>query len=513
MYIAPETNIRLLKGVPLDDTYDHTIYFTSLSNQVSYFMGLTKYNLTNYSYQRVRRGYSRVGIKAELLYDCNYMMFQNSSFGNKWFFAFIKSVEYINNETSEIEFEIDPMQTWFFDYELEQCWVDREHSSSDALWGNLIPENLELGDYVIGQDEFENFSSMYVAMLRSQDSDGQPATGRTIGGVYTALGVTGGIPASDSTTLNGYIAGYVNAGKEDAIRHIYQYPTWLGDATASRPSFKQHNMAYNTTTVDGYHPKNKKLFSYPYNFLIVSNNEGQTAEYKWEQWNSMQTVGKFGIAGTYIPSVQIFLYPMNYRKKEYDFDSGMTLSNFPECAWVGDYYQQWIAQNKSSVVTGIVGNAITGLTNAGNNAPSSVMEAAGRSILNTGVQIANAVAKIEDIKRVPPQVHGQAQTESLNTGMGRVGYTFQQMCLKAPFARMVDDYFSMFGYKTNAIKVPNRNVRPHWCYTKTIGCCIKGTTGLPCDDARKICSIYDAGITFWKSGSEVGNYSLDNTVQ
>ena len=29
---------------------------------------------------------------------------------------------------------------------------------------------------------------------------------------------------------------------------------------------------------------------------------------------------------------------------------------------------------------------------------------------------------------------------------------------------------------------------------------------------KKICNIYDNGITFWKNGSEVGQYNLDNTV-
>lgn len=48
-----------------------------------------------------------VGINAENLYDCNYIMFQNASFGTKWFYAFITSVAYENNETSRITMEID----------------------------------------------------------------------------------------------------------------------------------------------------------------------------------------------------------------------------------------------------------------------------------------------------------------------------------------------------------------------------------------------------------------------
>lgn len=55
----------------------------------------------------------RVEKKAEDLYDCNYLAFQNTSFGSKWFYAFITSVEYVNNITSEITFEIDVLQTYF----------------------------------------------------------------------------------------------------------------------------------------------------------------------------------------------------------------------------------------------------------------------------------------------------------------------------------------------------------------------------------------------------------------
>ena len=40
MYIEPNTNIRILKDVPLDKTFDHTIYFGSASAQATYFMGI-----------------------------------------------------------------------------------------------------------------------------------------------------------------------------------------------------------------------------------------------------------------------------------------------------------------------------------------------------------------------------------------------------------------------------------------------------------------------------------------
>ena len=152
MYIQPTTNIKLLRNVPLDTTYEHTIYFDDANKQHSYFNGLAKYNLTNYTYQRVKRGVSRVGIKADSLYDCNYMMFQNTSYGDKWFYAYITNVEFINNECSEITFELDVMQTWFFDYSVDHCFVEREHTETDVIGEHIEPESVATGEYV-----FNNF--------------------------------------------------------------------------------------------------------------------------------------------------------------------------------------------------------------------------------------------------------------------------------------------------------------------------------------------------------------------
>ena len=93
MYIAPNSTIKILRNVNLDNTYQHTIHFNSTPEQTSYFSGLSKYTLTNYTYQRKER-ILRVGILADNLYDCNYIMFQNTSFGNKWFYAFITCLLY-----------------------------------------------------------------------------------------------------------------------------------------------------------------------------------------------------------------------------------------------------------------------------------------------------------------------------------------------------------------------------------------------------------------------------------
>ena len=134
-----------MHNVPLDNTYNHTVLFSSLSAQQTYFSSanVVKFTLNNQSYQRVAKGKMRIEEKADDLYDCNYLAFQNTNFGNKWFYAFITSVEYVNNITSEIEFEIDEWQTYQFDITVGQCFVEREHVTNDTIGANTIAEPID----------------------------------------------------------------------------------------------------------------------------------------------------------------------------------------------------------------------------------------------------------------------------------------------------------------------------------------------------------------------------------
>ena len=98
----------------------------------------------------------------------------------------------------------------------------------------------------------------------------------------------------------------------------------------------------------------------------------------------------------------------------------------------------------------------------------------------------------------------------LTYSSGNTDFTFYQMHIKSEYAQIIDKYFDMFGYKTNLVKVPNINSRPHWNYVKTVGCTLTGS--VPADSMRHLCQIYDHGITFWNNGNEIGQYNLNNSM-
>ena len=81
---------------------------------------------------------------------------------------------------------------------------------------------------------------------------------------------------------------------------------------------------------------------------------------------------------------------------------------------------------------------------------------------------------------------------------------------KEEYARIIDDFFDMYGYKTCRVKTPNSNHRENWWYTKTVNANITGN--VPNDAMNKIKQAYNDGLTFWKNPANFLNYSVSNGI-
>lgn len=513
MYIEPGTNILILRNVPLDNTYDHTIYFESASAQQTYFRGLKKYDLSLYSYQRVGKGTFRVGIKADNLYDCNYIMFQNAAFGTKWFYAFITEVEYVNNETSTISYEIDVMQTWFFDCSPDFCFVEREHAVTDEIGANIVPEPVSCGEYVFNDYQVVRDLTAMDIIVAIVDTAGDTVDGNMYDGVYGGAELWAYNANSTGVQLvNQKIEEYLKS--PDSIVAIYMVPATL---VGTIPS--DHKLTFGATglmtpltlpgtdatqKLDGYSPQNKKLYTYPYNFLHIDNASGGELTLRYELFDSTP---KVMIYGNITQPVSVVLSPREYKGSptgtlECLHTESIKLSSYPTCSWNTDAYKAWVAQNSiptlldsaTKAATGVIAGAV--MANP-IGALAGVVGAAG-NLLSQSYQ-ASVSADLNN---------GSFNPGSVNVAADYQNFYYGRCSVTADFARMIDDYFNMFGYATNRCKIPNRNSRPHWNYVKTVGCTVTGS--VPADDMNRICKIYDSGITFWQKGSEVGNYALNN---
>ena len=528
-YITPSTNVRLLNNCPLESTYNHTLWFDSASAQSAYFIGLTKYNLANYSYQRHTRNTIKVGILADKLYDVNYMMFQNTNFGTKWFYAFVLNVEYVNNNTSLVTYEIDVIQTWLFNFTLGQCFVEREHSETDNIGEHILPEPVELGEYML-----ENYSKVTTAIdplaviIAYSDTGSASTTGNTYDGVYS--GVTyRAFNSTDVDSINTFVSSYLQS--PDSIVAMYMCPVLLtgqsipeGGVTIAYStegwSYTATLQGVNTGTDDfsGYTPKNNKLYTYPYNYLHVDNASGQSLELRYEFFSGGSPRLKFD--GNLSAPVKVSVRPVYYKGINEELNTEViTLENYPQCSWNIDAYKVWLSQN-------IVPMFMKGITSIAQIASGGAQMAAGISYANPistiqgASQIAGGTMSLHDqvkqfmMDRYTASIAADPIKGNINNGNLNVSHGYQNIYagryhITRDYAESVDNFFTVFGYSCKKVKVPNRNSRPYFNYTKTAGCIINGS--VPAEDERKICQIHDNGITYWKGGNNVGNYSLNNS--
>ena len=136
--IAPSTTVTLCAGVPLAKGSEDTMYFASAGAQAA---AIGSYKIpgatfTECTYQRNQRDTIRLGMPmgtsgANSALRANYCIFNNTAFEGKPIYAFVDSVDYVNNNTIDVKFTIDAMQTFMFDYTLNRCYVEREHSETD----------------------------------------------------------------------------------------------------------------------------------------------------------------------------------------------------------------------------------------------------------------------------------------------------------------------------------------------------------------------------------------------
>lgn len=146
------TNVRLLSGVPFYNDYKDTRWFDNADSQLNYFYNRNViHTMTQANFQRIEgRSFISVNKSIDELWQTNYLMFQNASYSNKWFYAFVTKLEYSQKNVTYVHFQIDVLQTWRFECVFKPSFVLREHCK---LWNedgspvrNTVPEKLHYGD-------------------------------------------------------------------------------------------------------------------------------------------------------------------------------------------------------------------------------------------------------------------------------------------------------------------------------------------------------------------------------
>lgn len=525
------SKIILVKNIKLDRNYVNVLNYSEAQ-----MLALCEANKVAESndYSFIRQNDS---IWSNFTYNqclqANYIAFQNPDYSNKWFFAFIDDIIYKGNENTEIQFTVDAWSTWFGNWTAKKCFINRQHVNDDTIGANTVDENLSIGD-VEEEEEQEDVSLseyFWIAVTTSwQPTDNTSSGGEQFSGISvynkqvfgTRLALFRIVNLSDLLNLALFIIR-TNADKHIAdIENMFIVPDALIDMSkitkhdliANLPDDKTQNYYYYTpeysfdiaeieqnidkvTSFFDFVPKNNKCFVYPYNYLLVSNNTGNTNIYKYEDFYSNQAKFKIQLAISVGCSGR--LVPLNYKRMVQADDESLPLAKYPTCSWSSDAFTNWLTQQAVNLSTNFAKEVY--------NMPVNSFEAGESIAFNIAEKIGTFYAG-----ELMPNIQGGQNTGDVNFGAGRNTFTFRKMRAKTEYLKIIDDYFSRFGYKINKLEFPNITGRRNWNYIEIGSNEEIGYGSVPTKYMESINNACRRGVTIWHSHENLGNFDLDNDI-
>ena len=520
----------LARDIRLDKSYKNVLNYTE-QQMLTLCTNKAVATGTNLSFIREIENTVDIEVAYGTALTANYMAFQNPDYSNKWFFAFIDDVEYISNASTRIHFTVDECSTWFMNWTVEPCFVIREHVNDDTVGLHTVPERLEHGEYIsngYSRDEtLSNYGYILQATEHYEDGQGQAAT--NFGGVFNA-GTVFYFPETAAGILGllSTISDYASAGKADAITNVYLIPSvfvkdkpsgdggwWRGMGT---PANYDITITKNNT-LDGYTPKNKKLLTKEYNFLVLDNNAGSSNVFAYEEFSTSNCV--FEVAGVPTCGGSIKCVPKDYKGQNKFQQEGIVAGKFPVCGWVNDVYTNWLTQQSVNVSRGSIAS-VGGIALGAAMAATGVGAGAGGALIGTSIgslvgNVANQMVEQMQHSVMPSTASGNVNAGDIATCYDMNKFYFIKMSIKAEFARQLDDFFTRFGYKVNRLKVPNQTGRQYWNYVQIaegedIGHSTNQTIPVPPKSMEVINQAYRNGVTIWHNHDNIGDYTLNNVI-
>ena len=542
------SKVILAKNINLDNSYTNVLDYSE-SDMLTLLRDDDNLVYENDTYSFIRENENQINIKAnyQTCLSANYLAFQNTNYGGKWFFAFITDVKYNSNESTIVTFEVDVFTTWFNDITLKPCFVEREHVNSDIAGEHTVPEGLETGEYIIRSsgniDLNDTLQAKSIVVAVTADDDLFPQYPYSYyGGVVSGcvyLEFSGLNIASFGTFLKKMVAH----NKKDEIIGIFMYPTFLLDLEGYQIYFDTVRVDCNIvnttyeaddyqipigtkpTTIGSYTPKNKKLLTKDYIYLLTDNGVGGTKVYNFEDFDTSgsQGVMYFDCISSVCISGSIMFTPRNYKGS-----SGINLlesfagGKFPVGSWSNDAYTNWLTQTGANrtftYVKDVAGVTIgVGTTIAGLMTGNPLFLTSGASMAISGLTsgigdtIDNIQAKSE-AKKAPDELKGNETLGNVIYGVTRLIPKYYHMSIKEEYAKIIDDFWSAYGYKVNSFKIPNVTGRTYWNYVKIGSCDDIGNGTIPNKYKDALNRIFRVGTTIWHSHANIGNYNLTNSI-
>ena len=495
--MTQNTSLYICRGIPWNSDYSHVRLFASANAANTYIISKAAYTKTQYSYISKSKQI-RVDGMADQYRDCNYIAWKNTGYSNKWFYGFITDVVYLADNTCLISFDYDIFQTWFYDATVNPSYVEREHVNDDTIGVNTVPENVVMGDpvnvassnnyiphkwYMYATQVFDEITQAGFSLIEPGGTDNE------VSGYYK-------IPLTSRAQASRLVDLYTRKGKLESLISMFA----LTDSSSASSSV-DYTIA-RPTAFGEYTPKNNKLLCYPYNYstLVLAGSE---TPYRYE-WFA-DGVATFALKKPKYAGGSSYVFPVSYQNESratssFALENSVPTGAYPTASFGANAFQNYLVQYGPQLAVGLIGQVV----NIGASAATG----------NAGEAISAGVAIGQDIMDLRTRSLN-SQTVAGTQSVAQLAYDTQLIIrinskqILPEYAKIIDEYFTAFGYKVCRIKAPNITGRPSWNYVKTIGAQVSGNIPEYAETALK--AMLNNGVTFWHT-NDVGNYSLNNSL-
>ena len=548
--IKPATKVVLAK-VPMSGNNKDIILKSSAGAYKSWVQSKKIAEESDFSYQRQDSVIRYPGNADDIIASgANYVMWTNTNFNNKTFYAYITSVEYKNPNVSWIHIDIDAFSTFIYDTKIGYQFVERALPEKDGVGDNRVEESFGNIDYFEHEADLMTFQDMssiiYVSGFIGGDFgliDGIPnpnelSVCNTVSQLKSKLIGLGVDPLHSSIGATAIPKEFVEGYPADHVIEA-RAPEFEVSVLPYVQNIPSEGIAFDGTT---YHPNNWKLFTYPFTALKITNNMGASQIYKYEYFDGTPS---FVIRSNLIAPINITATPIYYNGTYKDSNMGILVGTMPMLPVRDADFSSVISLMLGSMVGGVAGSVSTSATKS---AASSFASEFAASTAVGGMsaedyisgynkafdaykttemgkemsRVENASKELKHRSDVAKRILaiGDIMSQTLSTGSpgmsgtlgtlisrGAFGVFSKKLQIRPWAAKVIDDFFSMFGYKMCSMMDLNifKNQRAVFNYYKTIECNIP--TSCPTEYRLKIQDIFDSGVRLWHDESKFCDYS------
>lgn len=593
--IKPMTDVHFLSNAPVDYQMNNVLWLASEQEEAAFFLSKTKFSFDNCRAVNNDRDPWEItvpltdGSTLDDYYNCNYLMWRNPQFSNKWFYAYIGTPRPASAGSVTVPFQVDYWQTWHWSCEFPATMVRRETVKDDTIGANLIEENVETGEFVIspvdigsttytgiGTDIIEESGwdttpcvlIAYTYKPSETTAETDPGTyiinavkdasgsfcyklsniapsfagGRFQQGIYQACNfIAFEVDTTDQDKLNAaiesvnfYLQKLVDGVMIQSVQILRMIPKFMAPASGVQPINSAYPRVNNIkgkaspTTFGSYTPNNNKLYTQQFNYLVIDNGAGAQMEmgYEYFKGDSKQGVPArtptFRLYSQLSNSPACRLIPYSYKgpsDKENPLYS-LELNTYPQCSYsYNGMRADYFANQNSYAVKGVRGvsdalfntiGAVASITESAATLNPAGMVSGIAQIANTALDAADTIAKQKDRARIPNEVVGLSDS-NIQFAIGRMSFIEYRMQVQSYYAKIIDNYFTAYGYAINDIKKPELNTRTRFNFIWTQGANVLGD--LPTEAKNVINRQMDAGLRIWHDPAAWMDYSVKNTIK